>query len=272
MGKWTREQLKNGGFDDDLAYWEKDGEGINWAAGEAVFTTMSGGANLKQSYVDANVGETFVLRMKITALNGVCSIFNGGVKIASYREAGFKTESFTITQDKYILISVLNFAKIDWISVAQETEPVVERIAQNIESVINSITVEAGYWQALSCVRPKLVDWMDVTPEENKVLMIYEDEENSETEALNTDERRQRFDCLILQFGGESDNISLDTRCIRAAADLQSALMADVTRGGLAIDTTLLPLYFSRDEEFPGIAVPFQVLYRTKFGDPYLIG
>lgn len=168
--------------------------------------------------------------------------------------------------------SKATFDNISVQSVLSAGEPIVEQIAQEIAAVIDTVTTAGGYQQTLTAVRPAMLDWTDVTPDNGSVLLVYDDEEDTEQEALGTDERIQRFECVILIIDASGESVSHDTRCARAAADLRKALSEDRTRGGLAIDTFLLSAYFSRDLEFPGIVVPVQVQYRTEYDDPYAAG
>lgn len=148
--------------------------------------------------------------------------------------------------------------------------PVIESIAIDIETAINAVTEANGFNQDLTAIRPARNDFKDVTPEDRKVLIWQGDEERPDDHAIDTQEWMQPFvlEAVVLDDDNASD--SIDTRINQVRADIQKKLCEDVTRGGNAIDTILMPCgKFDDGEGFTGIAVNIIVHYRTNDDDPY---
>jgi hypothetical protein len=153
--------------------------------------------------------------------------------------------------------------------------PRIEHIAVDIKSAVDAVTVANGFNQDLVAVRPRRNDFSDVTPENGKVLIWQSDEDKPgpEDQAYSTTEWMQPFLLIAFVLDSDSESASIDTRLNQVRADLQKKLREDVTRGGYAIDTELLPSRtFDDGKGFSGIAVAFGVSYRVNEDDPYTAG
>ena len=148
--------------------------------------------------------------------------------------------------------------------------PRIEHIAVNIEAAINAITEGNGFNQDLVAVRPKRNDFKDVVPEDGKVLIWQADDELPEEQAYGAKEWIQPFVLMAIVLDSDEASASIDTRLNQVRADIQKKLIEDVTRGGYAFDTELLPCAkFDDGQGFTGIAVNVAVHYRVKEDDPY---
>lgn len=148
--------------------------------------------------------------------------------------------------------------------------PRIEHIALNIEIAINAITIANGFNQNLKAVRPKRNDYKHEAPIDGKVLIWQDDEEKNEEAAIETQDWRQPFTLEAIVLDSDASTESIDTRLNKVCADIQKKLLEDVTRGGYAYDTIIMPsMKFDDGEGFSGIAVEVIVCYRTSYLDPY---
>lgn len=143
-------------------------------------------------------------------------------------------------------------------------DPIVEKIAQNIEAAINLVTVANGFNQILTAVRSRRVDFSDVTPSDGIVLLVMGGEEQPEG-VIGCQEWIQGFELVCFVLDSDRSTDAIDIRKNKVRADLQKKLKADPSRGGLAIDTELAPSSQFED----GIAVGIKVYYRVDMYDPY---
>jgi len=149
--------------------------------------------------------------------------------------------------------------------------PRVEHIAVNVEATINTITEGNGFNQDLVAVRPKRNDFKDVTAEDGKVLIWQADDELPEEQAYGAQHWVQSFILMAIVLDSDDAETSIDTRLNQVRADIQKKLIEDVTRGGYAFETVLLPCAkFDDGQGFTGIAVNVAVHYRVKDNDPYM--
>lgn len=153
------------------------------------------------------------------------------------------------------------------------SNPIVELISDDIYDAINEITVANGFNQTLIAYRPKRDDIGDVVPEDLKVLVIQGDEEDGEItmQVGMWKEWQQPYVIMALVIDSDSSTDPIDTRKNQVRADIQKKLMVDPSRGGYAIDTTILPSESipENDKGWTGINVYVVVKYRTKIDDPY---
>ena len=148
--------------------------------------------------------------------------------------------------------------------------PRIEYIALNIETAINEINVANNFNQNLSAVRPKRNDYKLEAPVDGKVLVWQDDEEKNEEAAIGTQDWRQPFTLEAIVLDSDEATESIDTRLNKVCCDIQKKLLEDVTRGGYAYDTIIMPsMKFDDGEGFSGIAVEVVVCYRTSYTDPY---
>jgi hypothetical protein len=81
----------------------------------------------------------------------------------------------------------------------------------------------------------------------------------------------QQFFLACIVIDSKDATASIDTRLNQVASDIFKKLMADITRGGYAIDTKFHAFVPIVDEEtaMSGIGVMISVDYRTQEDDPY---
>jgi hypothetical protein len=148
-------------------------------------------------------------------------------------------------------------------------DPIVELIAENIESAINAVTIANGYHQTLTALRPRRNDFSDVAPNDLTVLIKQADEEQG-MNPLETQDWQQPFLLMAFVIDSDTATASIDTRINQVRADIQKKLLLDATRGGYAYDTVILPSQeFDDGNGFSGIAVKIAVKYRTNYMNPY---
>lgn len=146
------------------------------------------------------------------------------------------------------------------------------RIDQNVVATLAAITVANGYQTDVLAVLEGLI-----TPDGQPTpfLCVHRPEPETYEELaypLITRMRTYRiFGCVQAQEGaGHGREAEIE----KLLADLEKALLADRTRGGLAVDTRLLSNQVWTDE--PGepwneVQLAVRVHYRTKRGDPFTV-
>ena len=151
--------------------------------------------------------------------------------------------------------------------------PLVELIAQNIETAVNEITAANGYNQDLTAVRPKRWDpFGDGGPDNGIVYIVQTDEEpmSDPDGPVGRKEWIQTFVLIAVVLDSDSATESIDTRINRVRADIQKKLMVDPTRGARAIDTYMGPSSIVNDGQgMSGVEVEMMVHYRVSYEDPY---
>jgi hypothetical protein len=139
--------------------------------------------------------------------------------------------------------------------------PIVEQIAVALAGVIDSV-------DGLTCLRPKRVHFVDELTAEGTVVLTQESPEKADA-TLHTQDWRQPFSVLVIAVDSDAETASIDTRLNALRSDLEKALLADPTLGGLAIDTVIdAPTYFGT-AAISGIELKLNVHYRTAYADPY---
>lgn len=148
--------------------------------------------------------------------------------------------------------------------------PIKEYIALNVETAINAVTTENEFNQDLTAVRHKKNDFSDIIPENGKVLMWQDDAERPEEEGIGTQQWILPFTLMAFVIDSDEAATSIDTRLNQVEADIQKKMREDITRGGYAFETEILPsAKFDDGKGFTGIAVNIAVHYRTNEDDPY---
>jgi len=152
--------------------------------------------------------------------------------------------------------------------------PIVEYIAANIATAISAITTGNGFNQTLTAVRPTRVDWQDVTPENNMVLIVQEDDSPASETHSPTALWVQTFVLGALVYDSKDAGTALDTRRNQVRSDIRKKLMEDRTRGGYAFNTIITGSANMEDEEGLniGVIVTVDVHYRILTNDPYTKG
>ena len=158
-------------------------------------------------------------------------------------------------------------------------DSILEQIAQDIQAAVNGITIELGFQQDLVCARPTRRDLVELStadhvPADRSVLLLQDDEEWEE--ALSSPGNpprhawRQRFALVCFVVESDESETAIDTAINRVKADVETKLMEDAQRSGLAVDTKLAgSVRFAPTPEQTGITVGIEVLYRVRENDPY---
>lgn len=154
--------------------------------------------------------------------------------------------------------------------------PVIESIGANLATDIDAITTGNGFEYTLNAVRSRRLMYADTPWADLDVIIIQQDETSrydpGANDAAPTDCTTidQNFQLTAIGIDSDSETDSVDTKLNKIAADIIKKLLADGTRGGNAIDTTILnsePAEIA--ETISGITINIEVRYRVKYGDPY---
>lgn len=157
--------------------------------------------------------------------------------------------------------------------------PIIELIAENIETTLNGITAEAGFNQDLRAIRSKRNDFSDIAPEDGVVLIAQQGDERakankpdeSEEDGTDTMLWNEGFLLMALVINSDTNQDAIDFRRNQVKSDIRKQLLKDTTRGGYARDTFIGGAdLFDDGQGFSGIAVHITVEYRTKYEDPYM--
>ncbi len=145
---------------------------------------------------------------------------------------------------------------------------VLESIATNVLSTLQGVTTGGGYNYTLSVSRE-----MKTNAPAHLKTIIFQDDPYDDPEAESQDVRAwvQTFNVIVFVMPTDSDTTPIATYYNLIAADISKALMSDPTRAGLANDTIVMPqvAFDHVSGQASGIAVNFEVHYRTLRGDPY---
>jgi len=149
--------------------------------------------------------------------------------------------------------------------------PIIETIAERIKTLINGVTVAAGYNQTLKAVRPRRIHLEGDLNADNTVIIEQEDaavEQDSNTEIV----WRQGFLLQALVIDSDDATDAIDTRLNKIAADMIKHLFAgdnwklNGNADGILVKGTQR---FIADPQLAGVALTIDVLYRTAASDPY---
>lgn len=148
------------------------------------------------------------------------------------------------------------------------SKPIIEYIAENIETTIAGITVANGYNYNLSAKRPKRIDFISEAWSNYDVII-----QQAQAQAADISHPYktyiQTFNIVAIVVGSDADTLSIDTQKNAIAADIEKALMADIYRGGYATDTRITDINFITDDEAGGVQLVLEIEYRTIITNPY---
>lgn len=148
------------------------------------------------------------------------------------------------------------------------SEPIVEQIAENLVETLRSIRLSNGYHQDVTVER-RLLAGNHVR--DNLIVVFQNDPPKQDEAPVQRIEWMQPFMCLCYCIESEKSSVAIDKRLNRIRSDVEKAVMANPSRGGIAIDTIIRqPLYFTdTDASAEGIIVQVDVQYRVLETDPY---
>ncbi len=152
--------------------------------------------------------------------------------------------------------------------------PVVELVAQAMKAQLETIKISNGYENDVNrVVRPRRTSEGN-KPQPLDIWMLQDDPERDEDNDLAGNPAGigwitpYALDCVIRQ--SEKSNLPMDQVINSFVADVQKALMVDITWGGLATDTRLrAPEFASSESVFEGVTVWVEVLIRVEENNPF---
>lgn len=147
------------------------------------------------------------------------------------------------------------------------TLPVVERITQNILQTLRGVNPSNGYPVTLDAERATRLGQRT-----RANLCVLKQDIAVEAQAPHRHLRWwQNYVAVAYVTNSESSTVADEQRINTVRAAIEKALRQDITRGALAINTTLSPPQNAApvDGEFTGITVRFAVLYQTLQDDPF---
>lgn len=150
------------------------------------------------------------------------------------------------------------------------TLPISEQITQHVLTTLAAVNGTGGYQVALSVVRRTKAPIAAA----HLQAVLHEGDDQSDPDAplgYKGWRREYAVQVYILTNGpGGCDPDDFHSTLNVARADVEKALMVDVTRGGLAHNTEISdPQEFNDVDDCGGVIVFFSVTYRTDERDPY---
>ncbi len=144
---------------------------------------------------------------------------------------------------------------------------VLEKISQNVLTTLQNVTTANGYDYTISPIRAGLVS----SPNHLEALIYQVSPEQPSDGPARLEEWVQLYAVVVYVMPYEADTTPIDVYNNAISGAMHKELMKDYTRGGLAIDTTILPtIYFPPyDSETAGIVFNFSVRYWTVIDDPF---
>lgn len=157
-------------------------------------------------------------------------------------------------------------------------DPIVEKIAEAIETAINAITTGNGYNYTLTAVRPKRIHLeTDVNDDQN--VIIFQDEQPTLVDFTNASgvgaydkiTWLQGFQCQAICIDSDTATEAIDTKLNKIRSDIEKKMLssATITLGGLGRVIPKPPVYFTQEPQASVVSVNFDVEYETDFDDPY---
>jgi len=151
--------------------------------------------------------------------------------------------------------------------------PIVEQIAEEIKATVETVTIANGYELDIGDVVRPTRTGITATPDNYGVILLQLDPARGDLDnpgnppALSW---RQPFALDLCVRPSDTVTTPIDRLINIFSAEVVKAIMADVTRGGLAIDTHLDELQFMRasDGTYEGVTMFIEVIYRVAENDP----
>lgn len=150
--------------------------------------------------------------------------------------------------------------------------PIVEEIAQAIKTQLETVTEDNGYQQDVTVVRPTRLGGF--VPSHLQIVLTQDDPTLlGDVEGANSmKEWRQPFVANCLVRTSDANTEPVDTTINTLRADVEKALMSSESWwNGLATDCRVLApeQIVTADGEYEGVAIRFELDYRTDRDDPY---
>lgn len=153
---------------------------------------------------------------------------------------------------------------------AQPTLPIVERITQNVLATLQAVGTPA-FGIALSVARSRRQG--DIATPGKISGFLKEHDPVPETATNMHKQWMQPYTLLLQAFESDSSDYSARSMLQLARCTAEFALVADITQGGLAINTIINPSVWLDDATSKGsidaIVVVFDIQYRTLLYNPF---
>lgn len=112
-----------------------------------------------------------------------------------------------------------------------------------------------------------------VPPEKRPCLLVYTKDEDAERDSMGADPGILRtLDLMVVGQGDATRDLALDDLLDRMALEVEVALMADKTLGGLAMTSVIATsehlLTGEGEVEQGAVMLTFEVIYRSRQSDP----
>lgn len=158
-------------------------------------------------------------------------------------------------------------------------EPIVEQIAQWLETTLAEVTTANGYQQDLAVVRPE-DPWDESTAITDLTTILGQDDPERMAPRSTAGIRwRQPFIIVTFFAGRGGTGLSLDTRINRVRADIEKRLGVELAKGhgpnllcsALADDMEILPatVGVDPDAKLTILMCAVAISYRVSATDPY---
>ena len=147
-------------------------------------------------------------------------------------------------------------------------EPIEEQVIQNLETTLEGISVGADYYTTVAKVI-RYEEWQDDLLEYPAIMITALSSDMNNQVSLGQISGSMKVELtLVLESW---DNQTRDAS--RFIADVQKALVVDVTRNSTAVDTRILEaerFMVIGDSPRVGATMLVEITYRHQRGDPYL--
>ena len=152
--------------------------------------------------------------------------------------------------------------------------PIIEYIAANLLTTINSVTEDNGYNQTIVVKRPSRVDYETEAAGDDLEGLVYQTSRELLTCAMNRYTWRQSFNIVVFALNDDGSAVTIDTRLNQIAEDISKALQVDITRGAYAYQTDIGVVTFAivDDGSLSAVMLEITVDYRVLKSDPYTKG
>ena len=146
-------------------------------------------------------------------------------------------------------------------------EPIRELVLQNVETTLKTIVQGDNYWNTVADVR-RVLD--DPHTAEGRTLYVYKPgdevfEYDGSGAASSSVMTKMAIDVIAVVEITEASA----TESQRLAADIERAMLQDRQRGTTALNTNIKSRTVVDGETEGGqMVISFEVIYRTKFGEP----
>lgn len=144
--------------------------------------------------------------------------------------------------------------------------PIIEQIAVALKAEIEAVST------VNEVIRP-VITGVSHRPSDHQVVLLAGERVRSEEASVMGNPPvvgwRQTFTADLFIRVSEDDTTPADTLANQFESEVVAGIMADFTHGGLAINTTLQGTEFtSPSDEYEGVTLLFEVLYRVLETDP----